>query len=261
MKAKIKTQKGFIQIPLLIIIIASIVVVSVGTGIILHKQIKLFTSTANISEALRTKTIEIEKKLKPRTETVFESECPTCPPCEPKIITKEVPVEKIVEKPVIKEVIKEVPVEKIVYKETCSCPPIQPETSQEQFITYSGSEFGGKIDDYFPVITSFSADPSPSAARLKIGDEIHLKVEATDPYERQILYRWWCSTCGFAYDYDKERIWTTNNEIKYKITAEDIKKSGESMRIGVYIKSEKEYYRRGEHGYDDGIYIDYKFSF
>ena len=40
-----------------------------------------------------------------------------------------------------------------------------------------------------------------------------------------------------------------------------MKKSGERMRIGVYIKSEKEYYRTGSHGYDDGVYTDYKISF
>jgi len=45
-----KDQKGFIQIPLLIVVIVSIVVVStVTTGVVLHKQGKLSSITANIS--------------------------------------------------------------------------------------------------------------------------------------------------------------------------------------------------------------------
>lgn len=48
-----KRQKGFIQIPLLIIVIASIVVASVGTGMILHKQKKLVPLIANISQVFR----------------------------------------------------------------------------------------------------------------------------------------------------------------------------------------------------------------
>ena len=50
---KIKTQKGFIQIPLLIIVIASIVVASAGAGVVLHKQGKLAPLVANISEVFK----------------------------------------------------------------------------------------------------------------------------------------------------------------------------------------------------------------
>jgi TolA-binding protein len=129
---------------------------------------------------------------------------------------------------------------------------------KEKRITHSGSEFGGRIDDYFPVITSFSTTPPPSTP-LKSGDKIYLRVEVNEPHKRQVLYSWWCSSCGLPSA--PYKIWTNNNEINYKITAEDIKKSGEVMRIGVRIKSEKEYYRTGIHGYDDGVYTDYRFSF
>jgi len=54
MKEKIKSRKGFIQIPLLIIIIASVVVVAgVGTGVVLHKQGKLASLIANISQVFK----------------------------------------------------------------------------------------------------------------------------------------------------------------------------------------------------------------
>jgi len=58
-----KNQKGFIQIPLLIIVIASVVIASAGAGIVLHKQGKLASLTANISEVFKgTKDTEGEIK-------------------------------------------------------------------------------------------------------------------------------------------------------------------------------------------------------
>jgi len=54
MKEKIKKQKGFIQIPLLIVIIAvAIGVASAGTGVVLYKQGKLSPLVATISEVFR----------------------------------------------------------------------------------------------------------------------------------------------------------------------------------------------------------------
>lgn len=65
MKEKIKAPKGFIQIPLLIaILIASISVASVGTGLVLYKQQKTPLFTANVSkifyQALYEKEFEME---------------------------------------------------------------------------------------------------------------------------------------------------------------------------------------------------------
>ena len=55
-----KIQKGFIQIPLLIIVVVSVVIASAGTGVILHKQGKLVSFTANISQIFnKTKDITI----------------------------------------------------------------------------------------------------------------------------------------------------------------------------------------------------------
>ncbi len=275
MEEKIKTQKAFIQIPILIGIIISLVVVGgIGIGLVLHKQEKETSLTANISEVFpetkESKPIDSEKEsesqeslIEKNQEVIQESNKEAekeIKELKEIIRNQQVQIDELLSRPSeIKEIVKEVPVEKIVYKEICSCPQTQSETSNEQFITYSGSEFGGEIHDYFPIITSFSAEPSPEI-NLKAGDEIHLKVVASDPQGRQILYSWWCATCALNPPSTTKQ-WTTNNEIRYRITSEDIKNSGESLRIGVYIKSEKEYYRTGSHGYDDGIYTDYKISF
>jgi len=71
-----QSQKGLIQIPLLIIIIASIVVALVGTGIVLHKQGKLTPLIANISQVFKgtEKPITIEpEEIKSKTKQVSES--------------------------------------------------------------------------------------------------------------------------------------------------------------------------------------------
>jgi len=58
MNQKIKTQKGFIQISLLVEIIIAVVITSaVGTGVVLHRQGKLDSFLANISQTF-TKTEE-----------------------------------------------------------------------------------------------------------------------------------------------------------------------------------------------------------
>ena len=182
MKAKIKTQKGFIQIPLIVVIASLIIIVSIiGAGVVLYKQRKLTPLVANISEVFKGKAIENKKESQPTIEAVPENtqsqpelihetisqqgqekenlecsscECPPCPktqPCEPKEIIKEVPVEKIVEKPVIKEVIKEVPVEKIVYKEICSCPTTQPSPTDE----FETAKAKVEQNELFPLITGY----------------------------------------------------------------------------------------------------------
>ena len=62
-----KNKKGFIQIPLLIIVIASVVIASAGAGIVLHKQGKLASLTATISEIFKKTedTITVEKEVGP----------------------------------------------------------------------------------------------------------------------------------------------------------------------------------------------------
>jgi hypothetical protein len=89
-------QKGFIQIPLLIIIIASIVVASAGTGVILHKQGKLAFLTADISEALKqneettkeTKQEELQNEQEPTLEVG---------PIEEKVAQQEISENEIVQ--------------------------------------------------------------------------------------------------------------------------------------------------------------------
>ena len=63
MKEKIMNQKGFIQIPLLIVIITSVLMVSVSTGVVLYRQGKLTPLIANVSQVFQeTKELELEIK-------------------------------------------------------------------------------------------------------------------------------------------------------------------------------------------------------
>ena len=136
--------------------------------------------------------------------------------------------------------------------------------------------------DYFPIILSLSDNKgnvnklsqgnryrgphtsSRTNTTLKIGDEIYLKIEASDPQNRQILYNWSSNSTYFNQLIGLEGggfKWTTNNELRYKITAEDIKTAGETMRIVARIKSEKEFLRYPGGKNDDSIYLDYTLSF
>ena len=76
MKEKVKIQEGFIQIPLLIIIIASIIVASGGAGVVLYRQGKLTSLIANISQIFKSteKPVTIEsEKMRSETEQISES--------------------------------------------------------------------------------------------------------------------------------------------------------------------------------------------
>lgn len=132
-----KLMKGFIQIPLLIIVIASVLISSAGISLYFHNQEK---SLATETES----TLEMTESLECPSCECPECECPVClegkcPICEPEIIVKEVIKEIPVQ--VIKEVevIKEVPVEKIVYQDRiiyqeisspCDCSSIPPTEEQ-----------------------------------------------------------------------------------------------------------------------------------
>jgi len=81
-----KSQKGFIQIPLLVIVIVSIIVASVGTGVVLQKQEKLAPFIANISEmfkgtegttiiqekAVKSEEPQVEQEPEPKEEEIVQ---------------------------------------------------------------------------------------------------------------------------------------------------------------------------------------------
>ena len=92
MSQKIKTQKGFIQIPLLAIVIASIVVALAGTGVVLHRQGKLASIVANISEVFKgvgDTTISEEKEVKSEESQIDQ---------EPELIGEEVIQQEVSQK-------------------------------------------------------------------------------------------------------------------------------------------------------------------
>ena len=66
-----KNQKGFIHIPLLIIVIASVVIASAGAGVVLHKQGKLTSLTADISEMFNK---EVEENVEGNTTEKLSTE-------------------------------------------------------------------------------------------------------------------------------------------------------------------------------------------
>jgi hypothetical protein len=104
MKEKIKTQKGFIQIPLLIWIVASLVTVSaVGTGVILYKQGKL-KLTANVSNVFRSKIETPNVEPIEEDERIEESEL-----TEEPIVEGEAEIEELKKKPDLVPVVVEKP--------------------------------------------------------------------------------------------------------------------------------------------------------
>lgn len=140
-----------------------------------------------------------------------------------------------------------------------------------------------RYHDYYPIILSLSDDKGNIIKRsdfngyeglaeyhsfktqttLKIGDEIYLKVKAKDPQNRQILYNWNSNSQYFNQLVGLEGghyKWTSSNELRYEISPEDLKAAGETLRIGVHIKSEKEYLRFPQGTYDDVTFLDYTLS-
>lgn len=139
------------------------------------------------------------------------------------------------------------------------------------------------LNDYYPIIMSLSDNLGTiiknsghnnyngyyskpfSTNSLKIGDEIQIKVEASDPKNRPIFYLWDSTNADFRQKFnDTERgqlgNWTSSNEINYTITQETLKNSGELFRIVVSIKTEKENFRNSSsinNSWDDQIFIDY----
>jgi len=133
-------------------------------------------------------------------------------------------------------------------------------------------------DSYYPIILSFSDSKGGSTKHseynqfsqgssitgitLRVGDVIRWKTEANDPLNRQILYNFHSNSQRFTDLFGRENgqyKYTTNSEIEFTITEEDIKEVGEAFSVVLRIKSEKENYRVGS-GYDDGAVLDYKLS-
>ena len=129
-------------------------------------------------------------------------------------------------------------------------------------------------DPYYPIIlslsdnrggqikSSYNNEYPPSSHNntgitLKVGDNIRWKAETSDPKGRQILYNLNSNSQRFNDVYGRGEYKTTN-QFEYTITEEDIKSAGDTLRIVLYIRSEKDNYRQGSSGFDDGTFLDYK---
>ncbi len=231
MEGKIKNQKGFIKIPLLVIIIASMVTMSVIIGVILYKQ-------------------EYDRSFLPSTPILMPTLAPTSTPILNILFTSTSTLTSTLA--------------------VTSIPTLAPTPIPTPTPTSTPEEETYVYHDYYPIILSLFDDkgniikPSnyngyrglytsiKAKTPLKIGDEIYLKIEASDPQDRQILFGW-----QLSYKEAPANVrWTTNSEFRHQITAEDLKGAGEMFRIVAYIKSEKEYLRYAGL-YDDAIFLDY----
>lgn len=190
---KIKSQKGFIQIPLLIAIIISIVAVSTVTiGVVLYKQGKLASITANISQIFKgaeeiaiTEETELKElqteRLKISQEEIVQQEQKSAEKTKP-----ESEIEPIEEETVEPEFIPEVEeleitpeieeeasqIEQELQPET---QPEQEETKNEMVEELTGTEVGGIISSN----TTWTKENNPyvisSTVQIPLGVTLTIK--------------------------------------------------------------------------------------
>jgi hypothetical protein len=131
-----------------------------------------------------------------------------------------------------------------------------------------------KYHEYYPIILSVSdnkgnifkfsqynyyscSNCSSSLGNYDIreGDTIDVRANALDPNNKKLLYNIYM---GYTGNCGNRNEWTESNEFTCTLSKEDISSSGETMRLFVYIKSEKEYYRNGAWpASDDSLIFDY----
>lgn len=128
-------------------------------------------------------------------------------------------------------------------------------------------------DPYYPIILSLSDNKggqnkysqynqyrygsSITGITLKIGDRIRWDAEASDPKGRQIFYNFEANSQRFMDVFGRGQ-YKTENWFEYTITEEDLKDAGETLYIGINIRSEKDNYRTGSSGRDDWTGLSYK---
>jgi hypothetical protein len=263
MEEKIKYQKGFIQIPILIGIIF-IVILSAGAGIAAYRNKKINTPPEMLDQQDGLVIQEQKNQEKLSQQQVVETE-QTKEDIEPEIKTEEHQQEQFIAQKENFQAEQKTDQAKLEAEEAKA-----EEEQMRQEALKKQQEEVYVYHDYYPIVLSLSDDrgniikisdhngysgPYTSVktkTSLKIGDEICLKIEAKDPQDRQILYGW-----QLTYKEAPANVkWTVDNEFRHQITAEDLKGAGEMFRIAVYIKSEKEYLRSSDL-FDDSIFLDY----
>jgi len=212
MKEKNKIQKGFIQIPLLVIIIASIVVASIGTGVVLYKQGKLDSLTAGISQIFKKSEREVE---------IGEIEV------KPEKIGEEVAEGELEETGPEKETIAEREPSLEIQKEIYGEPPAG--SGYPTIDKLCSDEYGCSDQEMRP--------------QLKSGDKICVTANASDPDDDEILYTWITETTGFMGK------WSYSNKFCRTITEDNV---GEGKHITAVIKDKNQYFRKGKYGDNDG---------
>jgi hypothetical protein len=163
----------------------------------------------------------------------------------------------------------------VVIPISTSIPSIIPTPSPTTLLIAEPVVSEGYIEnDKYPIIRSFSDNlgfiikrssyngyngvhTSVSSGKvLKVGDEITWNVTASDPSNRELKYNFNSSSQRFNDVYGRGEYKTANN-FTYQVTQDDLKSAGETLRIVVQIRSEKDNYRFGSGQYDDSIFLDY----
>lgn len=253
-----KNQKGFIQIPLLVIVIASIIVASVGAGVVLHKQGKLASITANISQMFKEaeETITTEKEEAKSEEegqeeinqSGLESKFQETEAVE-RIIPKKTGEEVIDEEPQPEEILKEPREEKETVEEIGIVIEEEEKTEEVSKTKYATvvkltdskgnvqlqSEYNGKNTTWL--------SPWPE---LKVGETITIRIEVNNTVAEPVLYEF--IGTGFP------NTWQTENQVT--VTIDNDIFNLETIHLRVFVKNSDNRYRAPY--YDDMIQVFYK---
>jgi len=106
--------------------------------------------------------------------------------------------------------------------------------------------------------TNCTSNGSIANYDIREGDTINIKVNALDPNNNKLLYNIYMGWGNTGNCVNNKNKWTESNEFTCTISKEEISSSGETTRLFVYIKSEKDYYRNGAWPVsDDSLIFDY----
>lgn len=136
-------------------------------------------------------------------------------------------------------------------------------------------------DPYYPIILSMKDDKKNILKRsekngfsrqdglymsvrtgtsLKLGDTVTLSVEAEDPKGRTLSYNWSSNSPTFnaRYGLDNGKFrYVANNTLSFTLDSAMYTEIGDSLRIVVQIRSDKESLRMPWSECDDTIFMDY----
>lgn len=128
--------------------------------------------------------------------------------------------------------------------------------SQTYPIIRSFSDNLGSVNKYSSYNGYFGSYNSPATGKtIKVGDTITWTTIATDPNGREIKYNLNSNSRRLNQTYGESQ-YKPENKFTYQFTLEDLQTAGETFRIVVQMRTDKENYRF-QGLYDDAAYLDY----